>query len=520
MVEENISTPNVEINNNDCIPSNESSKVSSVSGTPQKSKENEPREASDIKTFLEKFLGAKFVTQTDGNITTQNIFNIGSMAGDISSVEKEKSVAPTTGEAKRYKLYERSECSAFVSEYKTSMHLAYAIAISMFEYVPVSDLQSLSERLLRRFPKTLDSEGKEDKTHTNPFLSLDAILSVIGAEPCKVSFTSRFENVTERCVCFAESHDKVMENLWDLFPMIRSEITAWLIETDFIYQFRNAFSTSCFVRAMFNIVKLDFGDSINRLFPQLTSDKKNKYLMIRLFILLVSDEDANLKKNACEILKRWSSSLNWLWEIPFVVYAQSDVELPFIDELERIVTKKIRHSFTDDDDWDLTLISGQMVTSLKLRTLASDIFCKLMSDGSRDKAKDYVVAVIYLLTISNSYQFVNKDDHALPLVVFDSKQQAENLEAVAVKVITDFNLRQGLFDVLETYLREINDYNISQALLNGLKSFFYILSKKAPRYYGDIIRFLSQLGDKNKTANNIMIFLQDKITTSKELVKI
>jgi len=67
MVEENISTPNVEINNNDCIPSNESSKVSSVSGTPQKSKENEPREASDIKTFLEKFLGAKFVTQTEYN---------------------------------------------------------------------------------------------------------------------------------------------------------------------------------------------------------------------------------------------------------------------------------------------------------------------------------------------------------------------------------------------------------------------------------------------------------------------
>jgi len=446
------------------------------------------------------------------------IFQISNDKGGISSVEKEKSAAANAGEIKRYKLHDRSDCSAFVSEYKTSLHLAYAIAISMFEYVPVSDLQSLSEKLLPRFPKTLDSEGNEDKTNTNPFLSLDTILSIIGAETCKVSFKSRFENITERCVCFAEAHDKVMENLWGLFPMIRSEITEWLIETDYIYQFRNAFSTSCFVRAMFNIVKLDFGDSINRLFRQLTSNSKNKYLMMRLFLLLTAD--GMTKKNACEMLKRWASSSGWLWEIPLVVYAQSSVDLSFINELERTVRNKIRYSFDNGEDWNIKLISGQMVTSPKLRSLVAGIFCKLMSVDGRNKTDDYAVSEIYLLTVSNSYRFVDKEDIILPLVVFDSKQQAENVEKAMLKVISDFNLRQGLFDVLEAYLQEIDDYELPQELLNRIKSFFYILSKKASRYYSDITRFLVRLQGKNKTVADIMIFLQEKIKTGKELVKV
>lgn len=394
--------------------------------------------ANDVKEAVDKYLATKFFTKNvDDGI--KNMFNTDSMAGGISTVEKEKSTAAQSGEKKPYKLHERSECSAFVSEYKTSFHLAYAVAISMFEYVPVSDLQSLSERLLRRLPKTLDAEGNEDKTHTNPFLSLDEILGVIGAEPCKVSFTSRFENITERCVCFPELHIRVMENLWDLFPMIRSEITAWLIETDFIYQFRNAFSTSCFVQAMFNIVKLDFGDSINRLFPQLISDHKNKYLMIRLFLLLTADE--NMKKNACEILKRWLSSPGWLWEIPLVIYAQSNVDLPFKDELERTVINKIRNRFDDVEDWTLTLIGGQMVISPKLRTLVSAIFKKLMLEDSKDKNKNFEVALIYLLSISNAYQFVTNENMTLPLVAFDNKQQVENIEAIILHIIADFNLR-------------------------------------------------------------------------------
>ncbi|MCL2087942.1 MAG: hypothetical protein FWH14_00520 [Oscillospiraceae bacterium] len=518
-MEESKTAPSIDIDENIRVEGDpvQANATPDTSPKPKEPKGNESKEINDVKSFVEKLIGTKFSTQNDGNITTQNIFNIGSMTGGISSVEKEKSTVAKPTEARQYKLYERSDCSAFVSEYKTSLHLAYAIAISMFEYIPVSDLQSLSERLLLRFPKTLDAEGKEDKTHTNPFLSLDSILGVIGAEPCKVSFTSRFENVTERCVCFAEAHDKVMENLWDLFPMIRSEITEWLIETDFIYQFRNAFSTSCFVRAMFNIVKLDFGDSINRLFPQLTSDPKNKYLMMRLFLLLTADED--MKKNACEILKRWAASSEWLWEISLVVFAQSDADLPFKNELERTVTNKIRNSFDDEEDWDVTIISGQMVTSAKLRTMVSGVFQKLMSKNEEDSSKNYGVALIYLLTISNAYQFVDREDRTLPLVAFDNKLQAENIEGTLSKTITDFNLRQGLFDVLGAYLREINEYEPSQELLNRVKSFFYILSKKAPRYYGDIIRFLMRLAGKNKTAEDIMTFLQDKIKTGKELVK-
>lgn len=238
---------------------------------------------------MKKAISSKFSTINDGNITNQYIFNIEN-AGNIGHVEKEKPSAEAVRNAKQYKLHERQECSDFVNEYKNSLHLAYAIAISMFEYVPVSNLQRLSENLLRRFPKTYDADGSEITTHISPFIALDNILTAIGAQTCKVSFETRFENLIERCVCFDDNHEKVMENLWDLFPMLRSEITAWLIESDFVSSFRNDLNTFCYVRAMANIVKLDFGDSINRLFPQLTSNEHNKYLMIRLMLLLVNDE--------------------------------------------------------------------------------------------------------------------------------------------------------------------------------------------------------------------------------------
>jgi hypothetical protein len=73
--------------------------------------------------------------------------------------------------------------------------------------------------------------------------------------------------------------------------------------------------------------------------------------------------------------------------------------------------------------------------------------------------------------------------------------------------------------VLGAYLNEIDDYEISQELLNHIKVFFYVLSKKAPRHYGDITRFLEKLKTKNSTAESILEFLHDKIT-GKELVKV
>ena len=157
-MDENKSSPSVEINTNirieDGEPAkDEAAKTETTDSAEQKN--TDPKETDDVKSLLKKILGSKFFTQNDGDITNQYIFNIDSMAGGVSFVEKEKTTGAKSSEKTAHKLYERSECSAFVSEYKTSFHLAYAVAISMFEYVPVSDLQSLSERLLRRLPKTV-----------------------------------------------------------------------------------------------------------------------------------------------------------------------------------------------------------------------------------------------------------------------------------------------------------------------------------------------------------------------------
>ncbi len=489
-------------------------------------KDNATKEHDSPKDFTKKAvskeLGSKFATQNDGNVINQYIINIDRMEGDITSVQKEESVSKIAANHRRYKLNERQDCSDFVMEYKISLHLAYAIAISMFEYVPVSDLQRLSGSLLQRFdklPKEYDENGKEVTAKISPFIPLDTILDTIGAQTCKVSFTSRFENVTERCLSFGELRDKVRENLWELFPTMRSEIVSWLIEINFGHSYSNTFSINYLVKAMSNIVKMDFGDAMNRLFLHLESQEKNKYLAIKLMLLLVKDDD--IKKNVYEILRRWAASPKWLWEISLVVYTLADEELPFTDELEKTLTQKFLSSFDAGwGDWSIYFISGQMMKSLRLRNLVSHILHKLATNGSCSKNEN-IVAVIYLLTISNAYQFVNKENVALSLVAVDNKKQLEDIEVLLHKVFSDFALRHGLFEILEAYLEEINGYGTTERLLNQLKGYFYIIAKKSERFNGDVQRFLSRLQVKqNKTASEILAFLQEKLPFNKELIKL
>lgn len=466
----------------------------------------------NIDKFKETLL-SRNINQNDGNITTQNIYNIDYMAGSILSIKDESNL---TKAEKQYNLYERSECSEFVSKYKKSLHLAYAIAISLFEYVPVSDLQNLSERLLMRFEDTLDSNGVEDKTYTTPFISLDYILSIIGAKTCIISYASRFENVTERCVCFISQQKKIMENLWELFPMLRNEIVSWLIEVDCAFKNNNSFSTDCFVRAMVNIIKFDFADSLNRLFPKLVSEPKNRDLLIRLFIILTKDEET--KENAYEVLKQWSCSLKWLWEIPLFIFAENIPSYLFERELEETLQKKILESL-ESDEWNLKLICAKMLASLKLRSMVASVFEKIFirSDSKQHKSS---VSLLYLLTIYESYMLVSKINMTLPLVAFDDLQQSDKIKPIILYIVNDFTLRHMLFNLLEAYINQIDRYDITPSLLNRIKSFFYILAKNSLGYYNDILRFLSQLQRKNKTAEVIMRFLHENILPGKDLLLI
>lgn len=480
-----------------------------ISNEDKKSAEQRSR---NIDTFKETLLSGN-INQNDGSITTQNIYNIDYMEGNILSIKDESNM---TKAEKQYKLYERSECSEFVNKYKKSLHLAYAIAISLFEYVPVSDLQNLSGRLLVRFEDTLGPNGVEDRTYTTPFISLDYILSVIGAKTCIVSYASRFENVTERCVCFISQQKKIMENFWELFPMLRNEIISWLIEVDSAFKNSNSFSTDCFVRAMVNIVKFDFADSLNRLFPKLMSEPKNRDLLIRLFIILTKDEET--KENAYEVLKQWSRSLKWLWEIPLFIFAEDVPSYYFESELEKTLQKKILAGL-ESDECDLKLICAKMLTSLKLRSMVASVFEKIFTRSDSKQHKDSV-SLLYLLTIYESYMFVSKANKTLPLVAFDDLQQSDKIKPIILYIIYDYTMRHMLFNLLEVYLNQIDRYELSPYLLNRIKSFFYILAKNSLRYYNDILRFLSQLQIKNNTAKDIMRFLHEKISTGKDLLLI
>jgi len=480
------------------------------------------KEQGNVNKFVKEAISvdSKFATHTDGNITNQYIFNIDKMSGDISSVQKDRLTIKNNPGAKSYKLHERQDCSEFVYEYKTSLHLAYAIAVALLEYVPISDLQKLSDSLLRRFPKTLDAEGKEVHVYRSPFISLDDIINIIGARICSVAFSSPFGDVTERCVYFENARDRVIGNIWELFPMLRSEITGWLIETDSSFSFRTAFNTRCFVNAIVNIVKLDFGDSINRLFQQLVSREENKLLIIRLMLELIKVDDT--KKNACELLRKWASSPVWLWEVALVVYSRAEEELSYTNELERLLTRKLLNSTVSDwNDWSIFLIGGQMISSARLRSLIAAIMHKLIAEKNEDNSINHV-CLIYLLLVSNAYKFIDKNNTALPLVAVDNKKQLEDLAVLAPPIFSDYILRHSLFMLLEAYLIEINGYTVTDALLNRLKSYFYIIAKRLPRYINDIKRFYAQASFKNnKTAKSIYQFLDDKfLLNKKELAKL
>lgn len=497
------------VNENDTRISFESETVDQVSNVNKKPSVQRNRHIDKVKETL--YSGN--INQNDGNITTQNIYNIDYMAGNILSIKDESNL---TKAEKQYKLYERSECSEFVSNYKKSLHLAYAIAISLFEYVPVSDLQNLSERLLMRFEDTLDSNEVQDRTYTSPFISLDYILSIIGAKTCIISYASRFENVTERCVCFISQQKKIMENLWELFPMLRNEIVSWLIEVDCAFKNNNSFSTDCFVRAMVNIIKFDFADSLNRLFPRLVSEPKNRDLLIRLFIILTKDEET--KENAYEVLKQWSYSLKWLWEIPLFIFAENIPSYFFEQDLEDALQKKILESL-EGDEWNLKLICAKMMTSLKLRSMVASIFEKIFV-RSNSKQHKSSVSLLYLLTIYESYMLVNKINMTLPLVAFDDLQQSNRIKPIILYIVNDFALRRMLFNLLEAYINQIDRYGIPPSVLNRIKSYFYILAQNSSGYYNDVMRFLSQLQRNNKTAEGIMHFLHENISLGKGLLMI
>lgn len=194
-----------------------------------------------------------------------------------------------------------------------------------------------------------------------------------------------------------------------------------------------------------------------------------------MFIILVKDKTTSY--NSCKILEEWSVSKNWLWEIPLTVFAETSQDFSFIQKLRQALYIKIRNSL--ENNTDIQLICKEMLISPKLRTIVASIFDELFAEATTPYKKESV-SIIYILTILKSYSFVNKKKITLPLVTFDSKQQAEKIKPIILNIISDFSLRQGLFIILEAYMDEIKNYDITLSLLNSLKV-FSIYSQKIVR---------------------------------------
>lgn len=493
--------------------------------TQEADKPSSPISMNDYaKHAANKELGSQFTTGNQGYIGTQTVINILENKGDISMVKKMLDDEAVSDDDP-YKLYERQGCLEFVKKYKVSKHLAYAIAASIYEYVPISDLPFLSQSLLQCFDalpyreKEYDKNGNEVFPHRSELIPLDDISNIIGTIPVEITFTTRFETITERCFGYEEeARGKVRNNLWSAFPGIRGVITSWLLQTDFSHSYRNALSTSCLVSAIYNIIKMDFGDAMNTLFPALMANEKNKPLLMRVMLLLNKNEETT--KNADALLKQWASSYKWLWEIPIVVYGQAEEDVSFAKELEHTIAIKLASDYEDGfGGWSTYFIAWQMKDSLRLRNLVSQTLSKLITDA--DSPNSYAMAANYLVLVSNVYQFVDKNHLALPLVANDNEAQLEGVRPFLYKIFSDYDLRHWLFEVLGAYLSEINSYNLATIkLLNQLKGFFYIIATKSERFNGDVQRFLLRLQSRNNNiAKQILTFLQEKIPSNKGLPK-
>ncbi len=81
----------------------------------------------------------------------------------------------------------------------------------------------------------------------------------------------------------------------------------------------------------------------------------------------------------------------------------------------------------------------------------------------------------------------------MPFVTCDSKEQIENMHFVLAYIMTRYDLYRQLCRIMQAYLEEISDYNVSAGTLNHLTAFFYVLTRDAADYQGDILLFLSEL---------------------------
>lgn len=428
-----------------------------------------------------------------GNTAYTQIFvqNLGNLNANYKSSLEGFS---TKESLKKYNLRNSDECSEFVEIYKKSDYLAIAIILCTFEVVPLVDLPDLQEKLLGYLPvvETPDSEELEKHhTQSNPYISLNTILAVVGGQ----KFVT---DEGQSCVGLGEDSEQALINILEQFPFLRSSIVSWLIHLHEVHEYRTTFDACQIAIAFSRMISIDIKDAKSRIFAQLYSNPRNVWLLGALAYKLY--ENTALRTETENIIVQWINSDSiWLWKsacLTYISLKENNVCVSF----DSILVKAISKKFMGFRKNDLSFISRLLIRSLHFRTLIAYSLC-LVYKRLNKREERMTLAQIYVNLIRHSYYLVNSFFKELPLVACDTKQQQTYLCQIVSQIMSTYRLRKQLYAIMEAYLRELSKYDFSASTINHISAYFYNMSFADLSYQNDIFFFLEK--SKNKAAKQI-----------------
>lgn len=430
----------------------------------------------------------------EGNTAGTQIFiqNLG--AFNASNVKEAEMIKVKVSDNKKYDLKNQDDCTEFVEKFKDGEYLAVAIILSTFEAVVLGDIPDLKESLMKYLPESeeVNSEGVVlHSTSRNPYLSLNTILAVIGGQ--------RFDTEDgQHCVCLEVNSKQALNNILELFPVLRSSIVSWLIHLSEVYKYRTSFDIYQIATAFARVVLLDINDAKRRIFPKLYTNPNNAGLLGLLVYKLY--EDTIWKEETENIILYWIKSDNeWLWKPACLAYSYfSENEKSF--SYEAMLIKVLGRKLLYFKNSDFSFVVMLLFQSKNFRTMITAVFHKSYDKADTREKKEALVQC-YIRLLKFGYYRVNKTFIELPLIVCDTKRQQEYLAQIVAKVMSVYRFRRQLYAILKAYLKEISYYDFSLKLINHISAYFYNMGNGDFVYRQDIMEFLKNC--HNKAAEQI-----------------
>lgn len=412
-------------------------------------------------------------------------------------LEKEKTIKSSHRDSKTYQLENVKDCVEFIEKCQRKEYLLAALVLCIFEIVPLSAISNLMTQLAVYVYKNETNANEKEK---NLYLSMDSILTAIGAEGFLVEGKRKY-------VGFEKKSNRILENICEQFPKLREAIVLWILDFNDVYRENMDFQDCQLGMAFEKIIFLDIFDAKIKIFPRLYENPKNMELLGYLVYRLYCNDD--LKKEADNIVKQWiRSDSKWLWKSACLTYnyllEEGDI-FPLKEQLKKKILIRLRYFERSDYMFFVTwLWKSKYIRSL-LSSVLHEFYTTEISAGDEGQ--------IYLNIIRRCYYRMNFKLIEIPLVCCDTEMQQNLLTPIINKIMRNYYLRRQLYAILEVYLKELLSCKVNPKTINHISAYFYNMSLAGKEYELDILELLKDCD--NKISEQIINNLQ-KIYTEEE----